>query len=429
MKQIIIVILFTIYGIVPKNSFCQIPNPTLVGYFHNWNDVNAPYIPLDQVDIRYKVIDVSFAIPQAGTDYKMQFVPDQVSQATFISQMQTLQNQGRKVLISIGGATAPITLNTTFERDTFVTTMTNIINTYGFDGMDIDLEGSSLSVSGGTIANPTDQPIIYLIQAIKQIMVNYQAVNNQKMILTMAPETAFVQGGQSAYAGIWGAYLPVIHGLRDSLDILHVQLYNSGSMYGIDNNIYVQGTADFIVAMCEAVIQGFNTSGGQFIGLPASKIAAGLPACSSAAGGGYVHPDTVKAAINYLRGAGPAPGSYILSNAGGYPLFRGLMTWSINWDAVSTCSSSYAFANMYTSIYGSPTLVENIDATNSILTVYPNPGSSILNIVYNAEVMPQSSISIYNSFAADQSQVDITNLPKGIYFIKIANQSTTFIKE
>lgn len=416
----------------------QIPNPTLIGYFHNWQDANAPYVQLDLVDTRYKVIDVSFAIPQAGTDYKMQFVPDQVSQATFISQMQTLQSQGRKVLISIGGATAPITLNTTFERDTFVTTMTNIINTYGFDGIDIDLEGSSLSVSGGTITNPTDQPIIYLIQAIKQIMANYQSVNNQKMILTMAPETAFVQGGQSAYAGIWGAYLPVIHGLRDSLDILHVQLYNSGSMYGIDNNIYNQGTADFIVAMCEAVIQGFNTSGGQFIGLPASKIAAGLPACSSAAGGGYVHPDTVKAAINYLRGAGPAPGSYVLANAGGYPSFRGLMTWSINWDAVSTCSSSYAFANTYTSIYGSPTGVEDLETNSSMFNVYPNPAFSLLNIEMYSKISPRSKLSIFNSIgqlisthslSSWHTQLDISNLSNGVYFIKFGNYHSTFVKE
>lgn len=427
-----------IFCVITKLSKCQIPNPTLIGYFHNWNDPNAPYIPLDQVDIRYKVIDVSFAIPQAGTDYKMQFIPDQVSQATFTSQIQTLQNQGRKVLISIGGATAPITLNTTFERDTFITTMTNIINTYGFDGIDIDLEGSSISVSGGTITNPTDQPILYLIEAIKQIMANYQTTNNQKMILTMAPETAFVQGGQSAYAGIWGAYLPVIHGLRDSLDILHVQLYNSGSMYGIDNNIYVQGTSDFIVAMCEAVIQGFNTGGGQFIGLPASKIAAGLPACLSAAGGGYVHPDTVKAAINYLRGVGPAPGSYTLANAGGYPSFRGLMTWSINWDAVSTCSSSYAFANNYTSIYGSPTGVEHIELSNKMILVYPNPSSSSLNIELRTEIMPHTSLSIYNSLGqlisnstltSKSFAVDISHLTNGIYLLKIADQSVTFIKE
>jgi len=34
-------------------------------------------------------------------------------------------------------------------------------------------------------------------------------------VLTTAPETAFVQGGFAAYGGIWGAYLPVIHALRD----------------------------------------------------------------------------------------------------------------------------------------------------------------------------------------------------------------------
>lgn len=87
----------------------------------------------------------------------------------------------------------------------------------------------------------------------------------------MAPETAFVQGGMSSYGSIWGAYLPVIHALRDSLSLLHVQLYNSGSMYGIDGAIYTQGTADFMVAMTEAVIQGFNTAGGAFAGLPPEK--------------------------------------------------------------------------------------------------------------------------------------------------------------
>ena len=431
--------IFFLVGLSFSNlkSWSQIPSPVLVGYFHNWQDANAPYIQLDQVDIRYKLIDVSFAIPQGGTDYKMQFIPDQVSQATFITQIQTLQNQGRKVLISIGGATAPVTLNTTLERDTFVSTMTNIINTFGFDGIDIDLEGSSLAITGGTISNPTDQPIIYLIQAIKQIMANYQTVNNQKMILTMAPETAFVQGGQSAFSGIWGAYLPVIDGLRDSLDVLHVQLYNSGSMYGIDNNIYVQGTADFIVAMCEAVIQGFNTAGGSFVGLPASKVAAGLPACLSAAGGGYIHPDTVKAAINYLRGAGPQPGAYVLSNVGGYPTFRGLMTWSINWDAVSTCSSSYAFANNYTAIFGSPTLVSNLESNHSSFNVYPNPSETLLYVDFHDESMNHTQLKIFNAFGqlvskqeitSSQLTIDISHLSKGVYFIKANNKCARFIR-
>lgn len=337
-------------------SLLPAQTPALIGYWQNWNDGSAPYIQLDQVDARYNVIEVSFAVPGGGTDYAMTFAPDQVSQATLIAQIQALQSQGRKVLISLGGATAPVSLDNTAERDGFISTMGTILNTYNFDGIDIDFEGSSVTVSAGTtIAAPTDAKILHLIFALKKVMQNYRAVHaNTKLMLTMAPETAFVQGGQSAYGGIWGAYLPVIHALRDSLDILQVQLYNSGSMYGIDGGIYTQGTADFIVAMTEAVIQGFATvgSGGTFAGLPASKIAIALPACPSAAGGGYTAPATVAAAINYLRGTGPKPGAYTRVQAGGYPDLRGMMTWSVNWDKVTTCNpTSYQYAQSFQNIF------------------------------------------------------------------------------
>ncbi|MBK8845113.1 MAG: fibronectin type III domain-containing protein [Bacteroidetes bacterium] len=333
-------------------AIAQSPTPALVGYFHNWNDGAAPYIQLNQIDSRYNVIEVAFAEPEFGTDYKMVFSPAQTSQANFISQIQTLKSQNKKVLISIGGANATVSLDNIAERDTFVARMTGIVNTYGFDGIDIDLEGSSVLVSGGTIANPTDAKIINLINAIKQIMINYRAQYGKKLFLTMAPETAFIQGGMSAYGSIWGAYLPIVHALRDSIDILQVQLYNSGTMYGIDGNIYTQGTADFIAAMAEAVIVGFNTQGGYFAGLPASKVAIALPACPQAAGGGFTPTSTVAAAINYLKGTGPKPGSYTRSNPNGYQDLRGLMTWSINWDAVNTCNnSSYEFATNYQSLF------------------------------------------------------------------------------
>ncbi|MEO7523087.1 MAG: glycosyl hydrolase family 18 protein, partial [Ferruginibacter sp.] len=272
--------------------------------------------------------------------------------------IQTLHAQGRKVIISIGGESIPVSLDNTMERDVFIASVTNIINVYGFDGLDIDLEGSSLSTSGGTIAAPTDQPMIRLIYAIRQIMANYYVQNHHRLILTMAPETAFVHGGQSAYGGIWGAYLPVINALRDSIEILQVQLYNSGSMYGIDGNIYTQGTADFIVAMCEAVIHGFNTAGGMFIGLPANKVGIGLPACSMAAGGGYTNTAVVKSAIDYLRGIGPKPGSYTLTNTAGYADIRGMMTWSINWDAAANCGSAYEYAGNFLNIFGGLVPVE-----------------------------------------------------------------------
>ncbi len=415
----------------------QNPNPALIGYWHNWNDVNAPYIQLNQVDARYNIVAVAFAVPQSGTDYHMEFIPDQVSPPTFISQIQTLQNQGRKVIISMGGATAPISLDNIAERDTFISTMNNIINTYGFDGMDIDFEGSSVSVTGGTIAAPTDAKIIHLIDAVKQIMSDYYITHNKRLILTMAPETAFVQGGMSAYGGIWGAYLPVIHALRDSLEILQVQLYNSGSMYGIDGNIYTQGNADFIVAMTEAVIQGFNTSGGMFAGLPANKVAIALPACPAAAGGGYTDTATVVAAINYLRGTGAQPGAYTLAQPSGHSTLRGMMTWSVNWDAVSACASAYQYASNYANIFGMITAGNMAYSLPNSFEVYPNPSSNLITVNTSLKAAGIELIYIYNSLGeiqftqiiSDEYQtVNISNLPGGVYLIRVQDSMQKFIK-
>ncbi|MBS1516871.1 MAG: hypothetical protein JSS91_02160 [Bacteroidetes bacterium] len=324
-------------------------SPSLIGYWQNWNDFNCPYIPLTQIDTSYSIIPVAFAVPSSGTSYNMTFTPDGISSADFKKQIDTMRMRGKTILISIGGANDPVTLPDTVKRNTFISTMMNIINTYGFDGIDIDLEGGSVTVSGGTISNPVDAKIINLIYAIRKIMDNYRIQFGRKMVLTMAPETAFVQGGMSAYGSIWGAYLPVIHALRDSIDVLQVQLYNSGSMYGIDGNIYYQGTVDFILSQTEAVIHGFNTAGGYFTGLRADQIAVGLPACSNAAGGGYIIPDSVKAAILYLKGLAPKPARY--TKTASYPSLRGMMDWSVNWDAVSTCGPVYEYSHNFNAIF------------------------------------------------------------------------------
>lgn len=417
--------------------YAQLSDPELIGYWHNWNDVNAPYLPLDSIDSRYSLIVVAFAVPKPGTDYSMEFVPDQVTPAVFISQIQNLQLQGRKVLLSIGGANATVSLDNSAERDTFISTVGSILNLYGFDGIDIDLEGNSVTVSGGTIAVPADVKIVNLIFAIKQIMADYFTSTGKRMVLTMAPETAFVQGGMSAYGGIWGAYLPVIDALRDSIELLHVQLYNSGSMYGIDGNIYLQGTADFIVAMTEAVIQGFNTGGGYFAGLPANKIAVGLPACPSASGGGFSDTATVKAAIDYLMGNGSQPGTYTMIQTAGYPTLRGMMTWSINWDAVNTCATAYEYAENFENIFGNLPAFVNYMLYPSVseLTVYPNPTLHLLNVEISVEQV-NGNIQLYNSagtvvlsLTAFQSQTfNISHFSSGIYLVKFQDRMVKFVK-
>ncbi|MBK8549584.1 MAG: hypothetical protein IPL53_00440 [Ignavibacteria bacterium] len=169
-------ILYSFYLIVLRStiSFSQDPTPALIGYWQNWNDSQCPYIPLTQIDTSYNIIPVAFAIPASGTSYNMTFDPDGISQLTLQKQIDTMQLRGKKIIISIGGANDPVSLNDTNQRNIFISSMMTIINSYGFDGMDIDLEGSSISVSGGTIANPTDAKIINLIYAIRKIMDSYR---------------------------------------------------------------------------------------------------------------------------------------------------------------------------------------------------------------------------------------------------------------
>lgn len=427
-------LLFLLFSFV--SFFAHAQTHDLIGYWHNWDDVNAPYIQLDQIDNRYTIIEVAFATPMSSTNMTMEFVPVIVNTATFISKIQTLQSQNKKVLLSIGGANGTLDLTTTANKNAFVSSMTTLLDTYGFDGMDLDIENGPCITASGTIAAPTNQAQINLIDAVKQVMQNYHNTHNKKLILTMAPETAYVQGGMSAFAGIWGGYLPLIHALRDSLDVLQVQLYNSGSMYGVDNNVYNSGTADFITSQTEAVIYGFNTAGGAFNGLPATKVAVGLPACTSAAGSGYITPTVVKSAIDYLRGMGPNPGSYTLATSAPYNNLRGMMTWSINWDAVAACNGTYSYAANYQVIFGNPTSVStSVNASHFLVS--PNPVTNKL-MVYPKEnynepfhvMITDLSGQILLQTESKQSslELNVDYLTPGCYFLKVNDEVIRFQK-
>ena len=410
-------------------------SPVLIGYWHNWNDSNAPYIPLNQIDSRYSVVCVSFAVPNSPSDMTMNFTPDGVSQSTFISQIQALQTQGKKVLLSIGGANTSISLNNTTNRDLFVNSMSSLLTTYGFDGIDIDIEHGNSILASGTIANPTSADVINLIAAINQIKTNYNATFSSNMMLTFAPETAYVHGGMSAFGGIWGGYLPLIDAFRNDLSYVHVQLYNSGSMYGIDGNIYAQGNADFIVAMTDALIQGFNTAGGFFQGLPSSKVAVGLPACPSAAGGGFVSSINVENALKYLRGLGPQPGTYTLTNTTGYPNLGGMMTWSINWDKVSTCNAtSYEYAQNFVEIFGGLLSNAMLDSENHNLQLFPNPCGDWFRVANLGSNENYSIINclgqlVQNGNYSKDDIITINHLAAGLYYFKTKNISLKLIKK
>ncbi|MGL4991501.1 MAG: glycosyl hydrolase family 18 protein [Sarcina sp.] len=323
-----------------------LPKNLLVGYWHNF-DNGSTATSLKDTSLNYDIIDVAFAesMPDEATMY---FDPYNATPDEFKKEIEYLQSKGKKIIISIGGQNGRLHLDTKEKEDIFVNTMIEIIEKYGFDGMDIDLEGGAVSLGPGDvdIDNPTTPKVVNLISATKRICAYF----GKDFILTMAPEVTYVQGGLIAYSGPWGAYLPVIHNLRDELTLLHVQHYNHGSQEGLDGNTYTQGTADFQVAMAEMMITGFNVGRNPnnfFEGLPASKVAIGLPSTRQAAGGGYTPEDEVIKALDYLIKGKDFGGKYKLQNSKGYSDFRGVMTWSTNWDETVNFKFSDAYRNYF----------------------------------------------------------------------------------
>ena len=78
----------------------------------------------------------------------------------------------------------------------------------------------------------------------------------------------------------------------------------------------------------------------------------GIPSCPSAApAGGHLEPSEVEKALDYMRfGTNLSGRNYTLQNET-HPNLRGVMTWSINWDASASCASAYEFSNSYSAYF------------------------------------------------------------------------------
>lgn len=315
-------------------NITSLPKHILVGYWHNWQDLSVPFIRLAHISPKFNVINIAFALPDEKTVGQMRFhlykgtTPEQ-----FKADIALLHSLGKKVLISVGGANGSLALTDKAAQAHFVESMTSILEEYDFDGIDINLEGKiALDKGDRDFRNPTSPAITHLIAAVQEIRTWF----GPNFILSMAPETIGVQGGYATYSGLSGAYLPIIHGLREIISYVHVQHYHSGPMLALDGKYYEQGTADFHVAMAEILLQGFSVKqyvSATFAGLKPEQVVIGLPAFTHSLSSGYTTPAEIEKAIRYLTTGQSFDGEYQLQEPDGYPSFRGMMIWSINWDA------------------------------------------------------------------------------------------------
>ncbi|MBD1572378.1 chitinase [Vibrio sp. S17_S38] len=301
----------------------------LVGYWHNFvNPAGCP-IPLSEMSDAWDVIDIAFADNDpnsTGTVHFNLFQSDihsscpAIDPVKFKQDMRDLQAKGKVFVLSLGGAEGTITLNSDTDEQHFISSLTSLINEWGFDGLDIDLESGSGLVHGSQIQ-------ARLGGALLQIEKNIGG----DMFLTMAPEHPYVQGGMVAYSGIWGAYIPIINQVRSTLDLLHVQLYNNGGLANpYTSSAAPEGSVDMMVASAKMLVEGFTLAdGSRFEPLRDDQVAFGLPSGPQSANSGQAPTQNITDALDCVTNTTHC-GSVIPSKA--YSNFGGVMTWSINWD-------------------------------------------------------------------------------------------------
>ncbi|MFF1695442.1 chitinase [Streptomyces sp. NPDC058257] len=277
-----------------------VPKHALTGYWQNFNN-GATVQKLRDVSSQYDIIAVSFA-DATTTPGQITFNLDPAvgysSTADFKADIAAKHAAGKSVILSVGGEKGTISVNSDASAAAFANSAYALMQEYGFDGVDIDLENG---------LNPT-----YMSKALHQL----SAKAGSKLVLTMAPQTIDMQSTS-------GGYFQTALNVKDILTVVNMQYYNSGSMLGCDGKVYSQGSVDFLTALACIQLEG---------GLDPSQVGIGVPASTRGAGSGYVAPSVVNNALDCLtRGTGC--GSFKPSKT--YPSLRGAMTWSTNWDATA----------------------------------------------------------------------------------------------
>ncbi|MBY8867739.1 chitinase [Streptomyces sennicomposti] len=278
-----------------------LPKHAVTGYWQNFNN-GATVQKISDVPAAYDIIAVAFA-DATTTPGAVTFNLDSAglggySVDQFKADIKAKQAAGKKVIVSVGGEKGTVSVSDPTSATNFADSVYSLMQTYGFDGVDIDLENG---------LNPT-----YMTQALRAL----SAKAGPNLIITMAPQTIDMQ---STSAGYFQTALNV----KDILTVVNTQYYNSGAMLGCDGKVYSQGSVDFLTALACIQLQG---------GLAPSQVGLGLPASPSGAGGGYVSPTVVNNALDCLTKLTNC-GAFKPSKA--YPDLRGAMTWSTNWDAAA----------------------------------------------------------------------------------------------
>lgn len=292
----------------------------ITGYWQNWNSSDTINLKLRDVPQKYDIVNLAFGFTSTGSakgvvnfsvDSYLSTYLGGYTEQNLKDDIKILHLRGQKVLLSIGGAGNTIVVDDEASVNNFVNSTYALIQNYDLNGIDINFEGG---------LNPN-----YLASAINSLA----SLVGEDFLLTMAPQTDDFKVNSSGVVS--GDYYSLITQVKDLITIVNMQMYNSGTQYGLDGNIYTQGTVDFVTALSTILLEK---------GLSPSQVGIGIHHNSSS--DGYMIPANFVSAYESLtKGGVTMGGTYIIPKA--YPDFGGFMIWSINGDVSLNNTFSSAF--------------------------------------------------------------------------------------
>jgi chitinase len=226
-----------------------------------------------------------------------------------------LQKRQHKVVISVGGGDGGVLPCAKASDATFVANMVEglkaVVNKYGFDGVDFDLEHRN----GDYVL------CAELVAKVIKGLRSYGMSAKRKLLITMAPQMSNINPGQPIISGGTNELAPLISYAGECIDLVMVQMYNTWS--GAE-------TIKYADTYFNQLVEGFSLEhkSQRFpVKLRANQIAPGYPASPRGASSGFLPPSSVAGMVDAF--------------AANKTRFGGVMTWDLGWDE----QAGHQFAN------------------------------------------------------------------------------------